>query len=115
MIITIILFITVLVGWCMVAKQLIRIFDLLENIQFWEEIMSEWMNTISAAVERNTALDESIITLLDSIVSKILDTAGDKEKALELAAELDNKSNALAAAILANTAPVEPPVEPPIE
>ena len=77
--------------------------------------MSEWMDTVTASVQRNTKLDEGIIALLESIVAGILDSAGDKDAALALAAELDAKSDALAAAILANTPAVEPLVEPPIE
>ena len=70
------------------------------------------MDALEVAVINNTTLDGSIIDLLNGIANQLLDIAGDKEKALELAAELNAKSEALAAAIKANT-PVVP--EPPIE
>ena len=69
--------------------------------------MSVEMDTLTVAVTNNTALDESIIALLNGIAAQIADAAGDKVKALALAAELNAKSDALAAAIQANT-PVEP-------
>ena len=72
--------------------------------------MSAEMDSLEVAVTNNTALDESIIALLNGIAAQIVDAAGDKKKALKLAAELNAKSDALAAAIQANTE-VEPPVE----
>lgn len=109
-----ILILTAAAVWWLGAR-LNNILRILQDIKKGEKKMSEWMNTMTAAVERNTALDTSIIALLESIVAGILDSAGDKDAALALAAELDAKSDALAAAILANTPAVEPPVEPPVE
>lgn len=75
----------------------------LQDIKQKEIIMSVQMDTLTAAVTKNTGLDESIIALLQGLAAQITDTAGDKAKALALADELNAKSDALAAAITANT------------
>lgn len=75
----------------------------LQDIKQKEIIMSVQMDTLTAAVTKNTGLDESIIALLQGLAAQITDAAGDKAKALALADELNAKSDALAAAITANT------------
>ena len=70
--------------------------------------MSVEMDALQEAVTENTTLDDSIILLLNGIAAQIVDSAGDKTKAVALAAELKAKSAALQAAITANT-PQAPP------
>lgn len=65
--------------------------------------MSVEMDALEAAVTRNTTLDGSIIELLNGIAAQLSATAGDRAKSLALAAELNAKSDALAAAAAANT------------
>jgi hypothetical protein len=73
-----------------------------------EDAMSLEMDALQLAVTRNTTLDGSIIDLLAGIAAQLMATAGDKAAALALAADLNAKSDALAAAITANT-PAAPP------
>ena len=91
----------------LVNQKLDAILQLLQESKQWEIDMSIQMDSLAVAVTNNTALDDSIIALLNGIAGQIVDAAGDKAKALELAAELNAKSDALALAIQANT-PVEP-------
>jgi hypothetical protein len=73
-----------------------------------EVTMSVEMDALQAAVTRNTTLDGSMIELLNGIAAQLLATAGDRAAALALAGELNAKSDALAAAVAANT-PATPP------
>jgi hypothetical protein len=97
--------------WRTVDRKLDTILEILQEINTEVKIMSLEMDTLELAVINNTTLDGSIIDLLNGIANQILDIAGDKAKALELAAELNAKSEALAAAIKANTPVIEPPIE----
>jgi hypothetical protein len=99
------------VKWRTVDRKLNTILEILQEINTEVKIMSLEMDTLELAVINNTTLDGSIIDLLNGIANQILDIAGDKAKALELAAELNAKSEALAAAIKANTPVIEPPNE----
>lgn len=94
------------------SQKLNDILSILQDIKKGAKHMSIEIENLEAAVATNTALDDSIILLLNGIAAQIVDSAGDREKAIALAAELNAKSELLAAAIKANT-PVEP--EPPIE
>lgn len=94
-------------GRAAVNEKLDAILKLLQDSKKREIDMSLEMDSLAVAVTNNTALDESIIALLNGIAAQIVDAAGDKAKALELAAELNAKSDALAAAIQANTPVVE--------
>lgn len=85
-----------------------EILEHLYRIERKEIHMSVEMDSLQAAVTKNSTLDDSIILLLNGIAAQITDAAGDKAKALALAAELNAKSDALSAAITANT-PVVPP------
>lgn len=84
-----------------VEHKINRILDVLEGILRREIHMSVEMDALQVAVEKNAVLDDSIIALLNGIAGQIVDSAGDKAKALALAAELNAKSDALAAAIQA--------------
>jgi hypothetical protein len=77
----------------------------LQSSKLREVEMSVEMDALEAAVARNTTLDGSIIELLNGIAAQVLSTAGDRAKAVTLAAELNAKSDALAAAAAANTPP----------
>ena len=86
-----------------VNRKLNSIFILLLDARKRSIKMSIEMDALTVAVEDNTKLDGSIIDLLNGIAAQITDTAGDKAAAIKLAAELNEKSAALAAAIQANT------------
>jgi hypothetical protein len=91
-----------------VNEKLDAILKLLRESKTREVHMSAEMDTLAAAVQQNTSLDDSIISLLNGIAAQLTATAGDKAQALALAAELNAKSAALSAAITANT-PQAPP------
>ena len=97
------------IGWKLntILERLQEINNGLADILEKEKIMSVEMDALGLAVLNNTNLDGSIIELLNGIAAQVTDTAGDKEKALELAAELNAKSEALASAIKANTPVVD--------
>lgn len=91
-----------------VNEKLDAILKLLRESKTREVVMSIEMDALAAAVQQNTNLDDSIISLLNGIAAQLTATAGDKAQALALAAELNAKSEALSAAITANT-PAAPP------
>lgn len=83
------------------------------------EHMSGEMDVLTAEVTRSTSVDESAITLLNSLSAQLASIANDPAAVLALSAELKSNSDNLAAAITANTpnksnimtpAPPEPPV-----
>lgn len=90
------------------STKLDTILALLRESKQREVLMSLEMDGLAVAVTENTALDDSIIALLNGLAAQIADAAGDKAKALALSAELTAKSALLSAAITANT-PVAPP------
>lgn len=65
--------------------------------------MSAEMDALVAEVEEVKTVEDSAIALLQSIAGQIADAAGDRAKSLQLAADLKAKTDALAAAVAANT------------
>lgn len=79
----------------------------LANLHIGEIIMSQEMDTLVAAVEVNTTVDQSVLTFLQGLAAQITDAAGDRAKSLQLAQSLTSSANAVSAALLANT-PTQP-------
>ena len=72
-----------------------------------EKHMTKELDVLQAAVEENTSLDNSIITLVDGLAVQIAALKDDPAKLAALAASLKASSAAISAAITANT-PVPP-------
>lgn len=75
-----------------------------------KRIMAKF-DALEAEVARNRSVDESALLLIQGIVAKLEEAAGDPAKIAALTAELAASSDALAAAVAANT---PPPAEPPV-
>lgn len=91
-----------------VINKLDAILGMLQESKTREVAMSLEMDNLVTEVTANLSLDESIIQLLNGLAGQIADVAGDKAKAVALAAEVKAKSEALAAAVVAST-PQAPP------
>jgi hypothetical protein len=61
------------------------------------------LTRLEAAVERDTTVNQSAITLLSQLSQLVRDTAGDPAKVAALADQLDAQQQALADAVTANT------------
>lgn len=72
--------------------------------------MSQELDDLTAEVQRNTEVDQSAIALLTGLAQQIEDLKGNPEALQTLADTLRGSSDALAAAVLANT-PQPPPAE----
>jgi hypothetical protein len=66
------------------------------------------LTRLEAAVERDTTVNQSAITLLAQLSQLVRDTAGDPARVNALADALDAQQQALADAVQANT-PAAPP------
>jgi hypothetical protein len=66
------------------------------------------LTRLEAAVERDTTVNQSAITLLSQLSQLVRDTAGDVTKVNALADALDAQQQALADAVVAHT-PAAPP------
>jgi hypothetical protein len=76
---------------------------LLNFLRIGEEIMSQEMDQLVSAVETNTTVDQSVLTFLQGVAQQISDAAGDRAKSLQLAATVKASTDAVTAALLANT------------
>jgi N-acetylglutamate synthase-like GNAT family acetyltransferase len=88
-----------------IHRKLDAILELLRDIKKKEIIMSKELDALEVAVTENTALDTSIIALVEGLAAQIESMKDDPAKMEALAASLREKSAALAAAIQANTPP----------
>lgn len=61
------------------------------------------LSTIQAAVEADTTVDQSAITLLNSLAEQLRNAANDPAEVQAIADQLNQNSSALAAAVSANT------------
>src|SRR5678816_3932455 len=75
----------------------------LDILRIGEQIMSQEMDQLVAAVEVNTTVDQSVLTFLQGVAQQITDAAGDRAKSLALAATVKASTDAVSAALLANT------------
>lgn len=88
-----------------IHRKLDAILDYLREIKKKEITMSKELDALEVAVTENTALDTSIIALVEGLAAQIEEMKDDPAKMEALAASLREKSAALAAAIQANTPP----------
>ena len=88
-----------------IHRKLDLILDYLREIKKKEIIMSKELDDLEVAVTENTALDASIVALVEGLAAQIESMKDDPAKMTALAASLREKSAALAAAIHANTPP----------
>lgn len=70
------------------------------------KMSAELENLTNEVAETSTVVD-SAITLIEGLAAQIRDLSDDPTALIALAADLDAKTNALAAAVSANTPPVE--------
>jgi hypothetical protein len=77
--------------------------DLTSHLKIEGESMAVEMDRLADEVSQDRDVKASAITLLSNLADRVRAAAGDKTKATELANQLDESSNALAAAIAANT------------
>lgn len=67
-----------------------------------EKIMGK-MEDLEAAVERNTSVDDSVVTLLNGIAQQLRDAQGDPAKIDAVIAKLDANTQKMSDAVIANT------------
>jgi hypothetical protein len=89
-----------------------NVFTLTQSIHAQNQKIMEELAVLTQEVAETKTVMASAVTLLQGLKAR-LDAAGtDKVKLAELSADLDTNTNALAAAVAANTpAEGEPPVE----
>lgn len=80
-----------------------------------EMFMANEMEDLLAAVENDTTVDQSAITLIEQIVAMLTAAGTDRAKIAEVTAKLRANQAKLAAAVVANTPAAEPPPPPPVE
>jgi hypothetical protein len=66
------------------------------------------LDALSAEVERNSAVDESAIALINGLAAKIVELKNDPVALQALADSMRNSNQALADAVLANTPSGDP-------
>lgn len=93
---------------------------ILDGVQFLKrsfKTMSAALDRIRAEVEESRAVSQSAIALLNGLSAQIRDLKDDPAALEALADALDADTNALAAAVTANTPAAEPPPaeEPPAD
>ena len=93
------------------CPQLKLIEDKLDIIIRKEIHMSKELDELQAAVEENTTVDQSIMTLVDKMAATIESMKNDPVKLAAFAKALRDSSAATVAKVLANT-PQEPPNDP---
>ena len=90
----------------------VKIIEMLKVSAAKEKHMSKEMDELQAAVEENTTVDQSIMTLVDKMASSIESMKNDPVKLAAFAKALRDSSALTVAKVLANT-PQEPPPEEP--
>jgi hypothetical protein len=94
-----------------VNHKLDKILFILKGLSRMEEIMTQALVNLEAAVQENTSLDDSIVTLVEGLAAQIAELKDDPAKLQALADSLVAKSQKMKDAILANT-PAEPEPTP---
>lgn len=84
-------------------QKLDSILDLLSAIQRKEVQMSAALDALAVQVAENTAVEQAALVLIQGIAAQLLELKEDPAAIAALAAQLDATSEALAAAVLANT------------
>lgn len=70
---------------------------------------SDEMNALQQAVTQENTVIDSAVTLLNGLSAQIANAAGDRAASLALAQDVKGRSDALAAAVAANTPAATPP------
>lgn len=86
-----------------VGQKLDRIINLLEKSKTREKRMAVDLSVLQAEVERNAAVDQSAIVLLTGLATKIEELKADPVALQAFVDSLRGSSDALAAAVAANT------------
>jgi hypothetical protein len=89
-------------------SKLDRILELLEKIYKREGIIMGDLDAITAQVAQNESVEQSAITLINSLASQIAGLINDPVALAALVTSMNASATALAAAITANT-PAAPP------
>ena len=71
--------------------------------------MSAQLDKLTTEVAETKTVAASAVTLIEGLAQQIRDLKDDPIALEALAAELDSTTNALAAAVSANTPPIDPP------
>lgn len=82
------------------------LFEKLDYLTFKLLKMSEQLDKLTQEVAENKTVMQSAVTLLQGLKQRLDDAGTDQAKLAELSADLDTGTNALAAAVTANT-PIE--------
>ena len=91
-----------------IYKELSRIRKLLERIENKENEMSAELDALTLEVADTNTIMQSAIVLIQGLAAQLQAIANDPAAILQLAADLDAQSDALAAAVAANTPPPIP-------
>jgi hypothetical protein len=86
-----------------IYRMLRRISKQLDRIEDKENIMSAELDALALEVTDTNTIMQSAIVLIQGLASRLAEIADDPAQILALAAELDAKSDELAAAVQANT------------
>lgn len=86
--------------------------EILRSIEKKVSDMTTALEDLQREVEEATAVSQSAVTLIGGLAQQIRDLKDDPAKLEELANKLDASSNALAAAVAANTVAEDEPDEP---
>ncbi len=92
-------------------KQFDRIEAMLSNLTERLNPMALDRSRLSSEIAENNSAIQSAVTLINQIAQELRDAAGNQDAVNALADQLDAQSNALAAAVVANT-PAEPAPAP---
>lgn len=94
-------------------RVLCRLAEVASSINQLEQIMGQQLDQLKAEVARNTAVDESVITLVNGLAAKIEAAKEDPAAIQALADELRNSSDKVADVVTKNTPAETPPAEVP--
>jgi hypothetical protein len=93
-----------------VDRKLNIVIGRLNSMEKLMSALTDAVDALAAEVEKNTQVDQSAIVLIQGLADQIAAVATDPAKVTELAAKLKASTDALAAAVAANT--VAEPVAP---
>jgi len=91
-------------------RKLNQVLGRLTSMERLMSALTDAIDALAAEVEKNTQVDQSAIVLIQGLADQIAAVATDPAKVTELAAKLKASTDALAAAVAANT--VAEPVAP---
>jgi hypothetical protein len=98
------------------ARRLDAILARLDAIQHQEIILMAAIDDLTAQVKATDDAEQSALVLIDGIAARLAAAGTDPEALAALTTDLKTNSDALAAAVVANQAPVPaaPPAAPPV-